>query len=105
MRRVMQLEQYLESGNGGLAIGGLKLLVNLRHQEHMPHRIEHLAAPELVGVTRGHPDHGEEGRDKATTHQSVMSRGLVQVVGASDRHDGLQVRWPLDCGLHLCASE
>src|ERR1700677_3930135 len=34
-----------------------------------------------------------------------MCCGFVQVVGASDRHDGLQMRWPLDCGLHLCASE
>src|SRR4029077_1775307 len=105
MRVVVQLEEHLEPRDGGFTVGVFELLVDRRSQKQRPNRIDQLAAPELVGMTRRHADHIEKRRDEPAAHQAVMRRGAVQVKGACDGHNGLEVWWTLDGGLHLRASE
>ena len=72
MRVVMQLEQHLQSGDRRFPVGVLKPFVNAGRKQQCPYTIDQLAAPELVGVTRGHADHGKKRRDEAAAHQAVM---------------------------------
>ena len=53
----------------------------------------------------GHADHVQKRRQETTAQQAVVRRGLVEIEGAGNRHDRLEMRRPLDGGLHLGARE
>ena len=102
---MVQLEQDFEASDCGFPVRHLEFLVDAGGQQKSTHGVHQLAAPELVGVPRRHPDHEEERCEKAAAHQSMMRRRLIEVECTSDGHDGFEMRRPFNGSFHLRSGE
>jgi len=77
MRVVVQLEQDPQADHGGVALRRGELAMNVRGTQQVADAVDEMAAPELVGFTGGHADHGQERRDERRAHQAVVHGRLV----------------------------